>query len=1059
MRTKLGIRIVSLLAAILGLFVITTLILHFSKIRQTSIATNPAPTAVSPQTSTSSAAWTRAVRASALTFQANEGQSDAQVRYLSQGDGYELFLTGQEAVIALREKSPQTYRAARIPGRLEPLHSAKTSTIRLQLDGANKNSEVSGVNLLQNRANYFIGNDPKNWVRDVPSYSKVKYTGVYPGIDLVFYGDQRRLEYDLIVAPGADPGKIAFDVAGAKTLHLNSKGNLVMGLDKGEVELQRPAIYQESGGQRNEIAGNYAISGNHRVTIAISKYDPAQPLVIDPVLDYSTFLGGSQDDTANGIAVDAAGDAYVAGSTMSLDFPTSAGAFQGPPPLSVPAVFVTELNPTGTAILNSTYLSGTGGEQANGIAVDPTGNIYVVGQTFSSDYPTTSANALIASPHPNANGTAFITVLKGNTLVYSSYLGGTAGDSAFAVAADANGQAYITGAAFPSSFVIPGTANTFSSTITNVNGGAFLARIDTTKIQNASLAYYTFLSGSGVGPVGGGAPADAGLGVAVDTSSNAYITGYSTSSDFPTTANGFVQMPFTGAANGVLIVARIDTTMTGTPSLVYSGYVAGPTASQNLGDFGEAIALGPSNVAYVTGTTASTDFPTTTGAFKTTLPAPPNAAAFVTLVDTSATGTASLKYSTYFGGSGGETGTGIAVDSSGIAYVSGNSGSTNLPVTPGAFQTTRLNNNGVGFVLKLNPLGTGPADELYATYLGGTGDGTNGDFTTGIGIDSHLNAYVTGQTVSSNFPVTAGVVQHALAGPSDAFVTELGLVATLSISPNPLAFGTQLLNTPTLPMTVTLTNNSSGTLAIPFTVLGLNAPDFVAVPGATGGCGGTLAAGLSCTIDVVFTPTLVPVGAESATLSIANSATPAQPFTVALTGTGSSTGDFNLTAPATANLMSGVSTPITVTVNGLQGFTGMVNLTCAGSANVTSCTMMPTSVNVTTGIPSPTSTATVVATASFLVQPDAIKTPPSASIRQVVFLLLGIAMLFMIPMTKRSRARFGLAAATLVFVIVAGCGGGGNPPPSTGSITITGTAPGTPAIPARTVTVNLTISK
>jgi hypothetical protein len=1168
MQTKSSrIRIARLVMAGLGLIALTAFILHLNRahfVANQKVASDAATAQVSTPAPKSAADWSKAIRQSPIAFQKNEGQTGAPVRYVAHGAGYELFLTNQEAVVTLRQ--PVAPRAkSRIRGMRENLRPAKNSVIRLQLDGANANPEVTGVDLLAAHTNYFIGSDPKNWHTNVPSYGQVKYHDVYPGVDLVFYGNQRRLEYDLIVAPGADPSKIAFDISGAKDLKLDARGNLVMRVVGGKVELQKPTIYQERNGQKTEIAGNYVIAPDHRVMVALSKYDMAQPLVIDPALDYSTFLGGTSDDMGNGIAVDKNGNAYIAGTTMSTDFPTTTGAIKVAPPNSTPAVFVTVVNPTGTApLVNSTYLSGTGGDQANAIAIDAAGNIYVTGQSFSTDFPTTPTTAFIPGPlGSNPGGTAFLTVLNGNNLVYSTYLGGTNGDEGWGVAADANAQAYITGQAFPSAFTVPGTAGTFPSPAPNPIGSAFLARIDTTKSAAASLIYYTFLAGTGAGI--NGSVAEQGFAVAADTNSNAYITGFTSSADFPTTTNGYLQAPFTGAANGVVFVSEINTATTGTPSLVYSGYLAGTNAAQNLGDFGLGITLGPNNVAYVAGTTTSADFPTTAGAIQPTVPSP-NGAAFVALVNTAASGTASLQYSTFFGGRDGETATSIAADSTGNAYVAGDTSSTNLPVTPGALLTTLTNPGGEGFVLKLNPspTGTAAANKLYATYLGGSGDGLgDGDIAQGIAIDSNNNAYVTGQTVSHDFPHTMGVFQTALSGPSDAFVSKLGLVATLTATPNPLAFGTQLLNTPTAAMTVTVTNNSGGTLPVTFVVTGANAGDFAAASGGTNGCGATLAAAGTCTVDVVFTPsvvgaeaatltvgtapntvavaltgagsnltatpnplafgnqtlntpsaamtvtvtnnsagtlpvafavtgpngadfaaasgatngcsatlaaagtctisviftpTLVPAGAESGTLTVG---TAPNSVAVALTGTGTAaTGAFTVTAPATFSLVSGVSGAIPVTVTGSGGFTGTVNLTCAGgTANVSSCSMTPTSVNITGGTPTQMATANVVATISLVVPPDTPKTPPTSSLRQVVFLALGMMMLFTIPITQRRRTRLGMVAATLVFVVVAGCGGGGGPHTGTGTVTITGTAPGSPALPPQTATVNLTITK
>ncbi|HEY0704399.1 MAG TPA: SBBP repeat-containing protein [Candidatus Acidoferrales bacterium] len=1045
MQTKSSrIRMAGLVVAALAILAVTGFV--FASHRANRISARGV-SAKAAQPAANSADLANAFRKSALSFQVNEGQTDAQVRYLARGAGYELFLTPQEAVIALRHSAtPRSMRDPRIRPAKKSAHRDADSVIRLQLAGANTDAQMSGIGALPGHVNYFTGNDPKNWRTNVPSFSAVKYQDIYPGVDLVFYGNQRRLEYDLIVAPGADPANIAFNVTGAKNLRINAHGDLAMQVAGGEVDLQKPAIYQERDGQKKEVAGNYALAANGSVKVVVDQYDATQPLVIDPVLDYSTFLGGSSDDIANGIAVDAAGDAYVAGTTMSTDFPTIPS---GGHPNSTPAVFVAELNPGGTALLASTYLSGSGGDEGTAVAIDASGNVYVTGQTFSTDFPTTGS-ALIQSPlAANDAGTAFLTVLNGTTMVYSTYLGGTEGDEGWGVAADASQQAYVSGQAYPSSFTV-GAAGTFNGTLTNANGSAFLARIDTTKTGAASLAYYTFLTGSGPGLFNpGGFPAEVAFAVAADSSQNAYVTGYTTSSDYPTTASAYLQTLAFSPDNGVVFVSKVNTGATGTASLVYSSFIAGPTSS-GTGDFGLGIALGPtSGVAYLAGAVTSANYPSTTGSLQPAL-ASPNGNGIVTLINTTASGSGSLQYSTFFGGTGGDTTTSLAVDTAGNVYAAGNTSSADLPFTPGAFQTSRTNANGEGLVLKLNPGGNGTADKLYATYLGGSGDGADADLAQGIAIDSNNNGYVTGQTVSGNFPHSAGVVQPALNGPSDAYVTELGLVAPLSASPNLLAFGTQLLNTSTASMTVTITNNSTGPLPVGFSVTGPNAGDFAATAGATTPCGGTLAAGASCTIGVIFTPTFVPAGAEAGTLLIG---TAPNSTAVALTGTGSATGDFSLTVPATFNVTSGVAGTIPVMINGLQGFSGTVNLSCTGTtANVTSCTIP------STGMTGASVNASVTATRSFVQPVVTFQNPPATNLRQVVFLLIGIALFFMIPMTQRLRTRIGLATAMLVFVAVAGCAGG-HPGSSTGGITITGTGTGATTGITHSYNVSLSISK
>ncbi len=325
----------------------------------------------------------------------------------------------------------------------------------MQLEGANPSPDIAGVDGLPARVNYFIGNDPKKWHTDVPAFSRVKYAGVYPGVDLVFYGNQRRLEYDFIVAPGADPKAIQLKIVGAQKMRVNAHGDLVLSVPGGEVELQRPLIYQNVRGERREIPGNYTIDGLHRVSFSVLSYDRSAPLILDPVLSYATYLGGTATDTGNAIAVDGSGDAFVAGSTLSTDFPagTNGGVTAAPSP-NLGASFVAELDPTGASLLYSTYLAGsTSGlaEGAFGVALDPSGNVYVTGLTYATDFPTTPANAFTPAPlAANTLGTAYLTKLNPtlsglSALIYSTYIAGTGGDYGNGVAADAAGNAYVAG--------------------------------------------------------------------------------------------------------------------------------------------------------------------------------------------------------------------------------------------------------------------------------------------------------------------------------------------------------------------------------------------------------------------------------------------------------------------------------------------------------------------------------------------------------------------------------------------------------------------------------------
>jgi Beta-propeller repeat len=772
------------------------------------------------------------------------------------------------------------HRVAALGAYREARKALKTTVVRMQLEGANPAPAIAASDKLVGKTNYFVGNDPQKWVTGVPSYGRVKYSGIYPGVDVEFYGNQRRLEYDFTVAPGANPKAITLKIDGAKKLVIDSHGDLILHIPDGDVELQKPVVYQIAAKERREVAGNYVLGAGNRVTFAVAKYDHSLPLVIDPVLSpllsYATYLGGTGDESGNGIAVDGNGDAFIGGMTSSTDFPPTTNTA----PISG-CGFVTELNPAGASQLYSSYLCGsdTAGDSVFALALDSTGKVYATGLAVSGNFPTT-ANALIQAPITNTNGTAFVTkidpTLSGAaSLVYSSYVGGTNGDFANGVAADASGNAYIGGITFSN----PGAAgsggfpvmNAFQATAPSdiAVGAAFLTRIDTTQSGNASLIYSTYLGGNGANVNNTFANfGDQIFGVAADTSNNAYVTGVTTSTNFPP-VSAFQGTAIPGNSQGGGFVARIDTTKSGTPSLAYSTYLEGSVSDAAL-----AIALGPNNVAYVTGTTNSLDFHFTPGAFQTSQSG--GGVAFITLVDTTMSGNSSVPYSTFFGGSGGDTGFGIAADSSGNAYVGGTTASGDFPITPNVIPRTPNNPNGTPFVVKLSPKGNGTADRIYATYFGGFADAANppdADQGNAIAIDSHGNAYITGQMFSPTMPTTAGAFQTAPSGPSDAFVAKLPLILPVLVLPSSIDFGTQLVGATTAPQTVTLTNNNT-------TALTINSIAVVAVMPAAAGtdykissntCPASLPAGMSCTVNVTFTPSVA--SAESANLTFTDSDT------------------------------------------------------------------------------------------------------------------------------------------------------------------------------------------
>ncbi len=903
--------------------------------------------------------WREAYGKLPLSFEENQGQTAEEVRYLAHGTGYELFLTPHEALLALRSRrkydlSP-LHRTASLRAMRKARKAGQLTALRIQFEGANLHPAVNGMGRLPARTNYFLGNDPKKWHTDVPSYGRVKYEGVYPGIDVVFYGNQGKLEYDFLVAPGADPEAIQLKIAGARKMRLNSRGSVVLSVAASEVELQKPRIYQMIDGKRRLIEGRYVVAADHRVRFSVAHYDRSKPLVLDPVLNYSTYLGGSGEDTGHAIAVDGAGNAFVAGQTLSADFPGAANNCAG-------ASFVAELDPTGTNLLYATYLAGSttgSGENAFGIAVDPSGKVYVTGVTFATDFPTTSANALNAGPlASNDNGTAYLTKLDPTVsgpsgLIYSTYIGGTGGDHANSVAVDAVGNAYVVGLTDSPDFP---TNNPFQSALSNTSGNAFLTRIDTTQLQDASLIYSTYLGGNGANAGVVLAYGDEGFGVAADSSGNAYVVGTTTSTDstFTTSATAYQSAPPANTAVSVF-VSRIDTTQVGPASLIYSTYLAG-----SIADLGFAIALGPNNVAYVTGTTSSTDYPfpgATTGAFDTS--GSGNGKAFITLVDTTQSGLSSVPYSTYLGGTGGpyggDYGYAIKVDASGNAYVAGTTFSTDFAgagtlKTLGAFRPTILNPNGEAFIAKLHPAGGGQGDLLYATYFGGS-TGMSQDSIYGIAIDSASppNAYITGETSATDLPVSASAFQTTLnetggSGIVDAYVAKLTLIPTLAIAPASPDFGVQPVGATSVPQTVTVTNNNNVTVSFgSIAITGTNSGDFAK---ATDTCTPSVAAGAQCSVSVTFTPSVA--AAEAATLVFTDDDLNS-PQNVSLSGTGSNSPGVGL-APTGLDfgnqLLATTSAPMTVTLTNTGAAALTINSFAASgdfAATSTGASACPTS--------------------------------------------------------------------------------------------------------------------
>jgi hypothetical protein len=846
-----------------------------------------------------------------LTFEANEGQADKRVKFLARGSGYGMYLTGHEAALMLCKPVYGTSRAD-FHRNVSPIgKSAVCDVVHMQLAGANSRVEPIGEEQLQGKVNYFVGSDPTKWHASIPTYAKVRYTSIYPGIDLIFHGNPSadgQLEFDFAVAPHAAPRAIRLRFSGANHLYLAANGDLIVSTNAGSLTIRKPSIYQAVSGQRVPSTGEFALLAKNTVGFRLRGYDHARALVIDPALVYSTFLGGSGDPNAalvggesNAIAVDAAGNAYVAGQTFSSDFPVTQGAFQASNHAAGQnTAFVAKLNPTGTALVYSTYLGGSYGESANAIAVDAAGNAYVAGQTASTDFPVTPG-AFQTTNHALGGPTAFVAKLNptGAALVYSTYLGGSVFDSANAITVDAAGSAYVAGQTVSTDF--PVTQGAFQ--VQNNGAGLKVANAFVSKLNPAgtALVYSTYLGGSGE-PVNPGpcrsaqsvptGEEDGADAIAVDAAGNAYVAGAAASTDFPVTAGAY-QTQNNAAANQITnaFVAKLNPTGT---ALVYSTYLGGnglggsSTAplSPCAGDASSALAVDSAGDAYVAGIAFSSDFPITQGAFQTTNRfnykgwTGPNA--FVAKLNPSGT---ALVYSTYLGGSGGfieevpafplvggDQATGLAIDNSGNAYITGSTASADFPVTAGAYQSTNNYPAYSGynaFVAELNPAGSAL---IYSTYLGGNGSNPNvessesivpiGDTAAALARDGSGNVYVAGAAESANFPVSSGAFRTTIQARQNAFIAKLNLGPsstgpsfTITATPVTIEAGATTGNTSTI--TVTPSGGFTGSVALTAAVT--SSPSGIGEP-PTLSFGGTSPVNISGT------------GAGTATLTIATTA-------------------------------------------------------------------------------------------------------------------------------------------------------------------------------------------
>ena len=1010
-----------------------------------------------------------------LRFEPNQGQTDSKVDFIARGAGYGLFLTPNQAVLSLRSNQ-------------------NSSAVHMELAGGNPAAAVAGADQLPGKSNYLIGNDPAKWHRDIPQFSRVRYQGVYPGVDLVYYGNQGQLEYDFEVAPGADPAQIALHFQGPEKTALDASGNLILASNGGEIQLKAPRVYQQSGGEQQAVAAKFAVRQDGKIAFELGAYDRRRVLVIDPVLTYSTYFGGSGAEACPGnvrilvgaissppsgcpaIGIDASSNIYLAGSTTSTDFPLTPQTGTTPPPAAFQGtiagtanVFVTKLNAAGSAVLFSTYLGGDGTDSTVGVAADSAFNVVVAGNTTSTNFPTTSASAFQTAP-TNANNHAFVSVLDptGHSLVYSTYLSGNGEESARGLALDSRNKIYLIGAT--TSTNQPDATHSFPATLGAIQVSSlgtsqfFVSKVDPALIGFPSLAYSTYFGGGN--PLNG---VTVGGGIAVDANSKVYITG---GTNFLHTGSSATDFPILNAYEGCLgtpppltpptttpsctppsvtppptdaFVAKLDPSAAAGAQLLYSTYLGG---TGNEVGYGVAVDTGLS--VYVTGSTSSTDFvlPSGTTAFQGTNKG--GIDAFLGKFGTPCTGTSCtttsvpLTYFSYLGGAGTDVSLGISVDSLQGARLAGYTNSGDFPVPNNPIDGA-LRGPVDGFASRIDTTASSSISlGHYGTYLGGSGT----DFATSIASDTQGNSYIAGESGSADFP-TANPIQGAIKGSSDAFVTKLGAILNLAVvetvSPSPIGVGNNVT------FSYKITNNGDLTSGIIFTdVLPASGATFVSAassPGqtscpASGGtvtCTvGTLNGGAVSTVTVILTPTVAGSLSDGGRVTVFGTpvvVTPAPPPAVATVN------DFAISvSPAILTEPAGTPASFTVTVTPTGNIPNTVTLSASGAPSGGQTTF-PNGSSFTNLSSGAQSRQLVVNTTARVTTPASLF-PANRPFYAAIFPISGLALLGAGIGGKKSRRRrvlMGMLLACFFTLVVfqMGCGS------SSTTTTTTGTPAGT----------------
>jgi hypothetical protein len=766
-----------------------------------------------------------------IFFMPNSGQTDPAIRYIAQTREMSAGFTADSAVFQIHE-----------------------TQLRVRFTGANPNVTVEGIDAMTARVSFLIGDDPGAWHTGLPTYRGIVYRNLYSGIDMTFVGRDSQLKSEFLVAPGADPNQIRLEYPEASRMFVNAEGELIVHTGAAELHDQAPIAYQESAGVLHSVVASYRINGDHTVTFDLSGYDHRLPLVIDPIISYATYMGGTAQSAVTALAVDASGNLYASGWTEAIDFPVS-NAIQAVNRGGVDA-FVFKLNATGSTLLYASYIGGRGDDRASGIAVDSSGQIYIAGSTASTNFP------LVSAVRSTLGGSrdAFVVKLNaiGNLMVYSTYLGGTGYDAASAIAIDSAGNAYIAGDTQSTDFPL-------SNSVQSVSGGGMDAFV-TKLTSGGAISFSTYLGGNNDEHAGG---------VAVDASGNIYVAGGTLSTNFPVSA----PLQATSGGNQDAFVTKISTSPA---QLIYSTYLGGTGGQAGSPEQANGIAVDSTGAAYIAGVTNSSNFPVTAGAFQTTFNGVQDA--FVTKVN--AVGSAKV-YSTYLGSFSFDWAGGIAIDSGGNAYVAGYTSSSGFPVVTEV--QSGFNGSYDAFVSKLNAIGSGLT---FSTFYGGTG----ADQANAIAVDTSGNMFVGGQTNSHDLPLQ-GAIQSSNVGGSTAWVARLGVTAP----PPQLPAANSVSPSSGSGNTVTFTaqySHSAGAVSLTTVALLLNTT-----------------ASLDFACDITYSPStnlfaLANDTASTGGLSVTPGSGSAQNSQCTLNGAGS------------ASSLAGTNLTLTVSISFQPGFTG-----------------------------------------------------------------------------------------------------------------------------------------